>query len=264
MTETISILGCGWLGTPLATALRDSGHAIKGSTTQPDKMDELAQLGITGYCFTVAEAAQYPVDFFETDRLVITLPFRRSFTDPMTYVAMLRSLIPMILASPIQHIVFTSSTGIYPSNCGRITEVDTFEPDTKRAAALLAAESLFRDLAIPSTICRLGGLIGPDREPGKFLARKHAVPNPDGPVNLIWLADCLQIMNRLLTSAPTCTTLNCVGDDHPSRRRFYTRCATQLGLVPPTFQEQTIQTPKYVDNQRVKDLLNIEFMPLFS
>ena len=42
----ISILGCGWLGKPLALALLNNNYAVKGSTTSFEKTQHLASLGI--------------------------------------------------------------------------------------------------------------------------------------------------------------------------------------------------------------------------
>ena len=37
--EKISILGCGWLGLPLAKSLLAKGYKIKGSTTSESKLE---------------------------------------------------------------------------------------------------------------------------------------------------------------------------------------------------------------------------------
>ena len=39
--ETITILGCGWLGLPLAQTLVKEGYSVKGSTTTEDKLEVL-------------------------------------------------------------------------------------------------------------------------------------------------------------------------------------------------------------------------------
>ena len=44
--KTVSILGCGWLGLPLAKLLIAKGFNVKGSTTSEHKLHTLAQYGI--------------------------------------------------------------------------------------------------------------------------------------------------------------------------------------------------------------------------
>ena len=255
----ISILGCGWLGTPLTQSLLRNRFLVKGSSTTQNKAEELKKKGVQSYCFTVTETGNYPQDFFDSDRLVITLPFRRHLQDPFEYMRQMQSLVSSISNSPITHIIFTSSTGVYSKHSGHVTENTPITPTTDREAALLATEQVLLKLPVATTICRLAGLIGPNRMPGKFLSGKQNIPNPNAPVNLIWQSDCIEIFTRLLQNPPYNGILNCVSDDHPSRKEFYTRCAQEQGIPIPHFSEHADQTNKWVDNQKVKDLLS--FLP---
>jgi 3-hydroxyisobutyrate dehydrogenase-like beta-hydroxyacid dehydrogenase len=45
----ISILGCGWLGLPLAKAIVENGFSVKGSTTSTDKLTALENAGINSW-----------------------------------------------------------------------------------------------------------------------------------------------------------------------------------------------------------------------
>mgnify|MGYP003615968040 CR=1 FL=1 len=40
----ISILGCGWLGFPLAQKLIETGYEVKGSTTSESKLEALKKV----------------------------------------------------------------------------------------------------------------------------------------------------------------------------------------------------------------------------
>ena len=44
--ETITILGCGWLGLPLAKALVKAGYSVKGSTTREENLETLREAGL--------------------------------------------------------------------------------------------------------------------------------------------------------------------------------------------------------------------------
>ncbi len=46
MKNNISILGCGWLGLPLALTLKKNGYSIKGSTTSEIKVKLLNNYGV--------------------------------------------------------------------------------------------------------------------------------------------------------------------------------------------------------------------------
>ena len=49
MKQKISIIGCGWLGFPLAKALIDKGYSVKGSTTSEAKLSKLKAANIDDF-----------------------------------------------------------------------------------------------------------------------------------------------------------------------------------------------------------------------
>ncbi len=51
----ISILGCGWLGFPLAKALIENDFSVKGSTTSTDKIGLLENAGIAPFLIELGE-----------------------------------------------------------------------------------------------------------------------------------------------------------------------------------------------------------------
>ena len=53
--EKIAILGCGWLGLPLAKSLLSKGHEIKGSTTSESKLEVLKNAGILPFQIQLEE-----------------------------------------------------------------------------------------------------------------------------------------------------------------------------------------------------------------
>ena len=81
--ETISLLGCGFLGFPLALKLCKKGYYVKGSTTTPSKLNKLKRTGIIPYLINLDKVI--PAEFFEADILVLTLPYKKTFSDPKYY-----------------------------------------------------------------------------------------------------------------------------------------------------------------------------------
>ena len=53
----ISILGCGWLGFPLAKALLEKGFSVNGSTTSTEKLLSLKNAGISPFLIELGEVA---------------------------------------------------------------------------------------------------------------------------------------------------------------------------------------------------------------
>ncbi len=54
----ISVLGCGWLGLPLAEDLIDKGYKVKGSTTTESKLNGFLEKGINPYYINLTPIVQ--------------------------------------------------------------------------------------------------------------------------------------------------------------------------------------------------------------
>ena len=106
--EKIAILGCGWLGLPLAKSLLSKRYEIAGSTTSENKLEVLKNAGIFPFQIQLDENEIIGniQDFLkETDVLVIDIPpgLRRqiSTSNEMTFVNKVKTLIPFIEKSKI-------------------------------------------------------------------------------------------------------------------------------------------------------------------
>lgn len=83
----ISILGCGWLGLPLARTLLERGHHVKGSTTREEKLATLEESGIDPYLirFSPEINENYQPDFFDSEVLIVNIPPKRNEEVTETY-----------------------------------------------------------------------------------------------------------------------------------------------------------------------------------
>ena len=161
--KKISLLGCGRLGFPLAIKLLHEGYSIKGSTTTESKIQKLKKVGITPFLINISD--DLPQDFFKADILVLTLPYKKTFTNPEIYKNQIKLVCEKVLKSCIQHIVFTSSSSVYPKDGRYYLTSDNFEPRNKRAEVLLECEQLLSRLKDVSVISiRLGGIYGEGRK----------------------------------------------------------------------------------------------------
>ncbi|NDK56367.1 SDR family oxidoreductase [Pontibacter fetidus] len=254
----ISILGCGWLGLPLAEALVKAGKTVKGSTTSPAKLDLLAQKGIIPSLIDlqpgqVDEAVL--ADFLEADCLVLNIPPRLRADNGAGYLQQLQLLLKALLDAPVKKVLFASSTSVYNDLNRMVTEEDTaLTKPTDPGYTLLQAENLFREREEwLTTIVRFAGLVGEDRSPGRFMAGKTGVANGDAPVNLIHREDCIAILTRIIEQEKWGQVYNACADEHPMRKDFYPAAALALGLEPPTFQVMDKTNFKLISNQKLKE-----------
>jgi nucleoside-diphosphate-sugar epimerase len=257
--ETISILGCGWVGLPLAEHLIQSGYKVKGSTRTKNDIPILESKGINP-CFLVIDPevrGENLEGFFDSDILIINFPPERRDDIVEYHERQAISLIQRIKLSSIKKVVFVSSTSVYPDlNC-EVTEDEIEEPFKSSGTALLKFESLLNNsVEFKTTILRFAGLIGYERKPGRFLAGKKEVINAQAPVNLIHRDDCINIIHQIIQKNIWSETFNACADLHPTRKDYYINTTSKLGLIPPTFVETNDYSYKIVSNEKLKKRLN--------
>ncbi|MGY3212243.1 NAD(P)H-binding protein [Mucilaginibacter sp. HD30] len=236
----ISILGCGWYGKALAIEFLKKGIIVKGSTTSPQKLQVLDADGIMPYLIDLApENEIIDPDFFKCDILWVCIPPKARAGKGLAYIVQIRELINIIKDQHISQVVLISSTGVYGDRNTVVTEMDEPMPDSEAGKILLEAEELLKqETSFTTTIIRFAGLIGPDRDPGRFFAGKTNIPNGDAPVNLIHLHDCLSISYSIIEKQAFGNTYNAVSPQHPTRAEFYTKVAARSGLEKPQFIDE--------------------------
>lgn len=264
MTQTISILGCGWLGLPLGQTLAEAGYTVKGSTTTPDKLPLLTEAGITPFLIKAGDQLEGDNlhDFFQTDLLFVNVPpgGRRDPDVEEAYPRKVKAIVEMAMRMEVPELVFVSSTGVYGNENTTLDESAEADPSTASGRALVVIERYLQLLRAPrSTVLRMGGLVGGNRKPGRFLAGKKDIPNGEAPVNLVHLDDCIGLIRALLEQNAFGHTLNVVADEHPTRAAFYTAQAEKERLEPPTFEGNKELSYKIISNKRVKSLLGYTF-----
>lgn len=262
-SKKISVLGCGWLGLPLAAKFLAAGYEVKGSTTTPDKFELLALKGIKPFLINLnkTETLTHLSCFLQTDYLVIAFPPGIRAGNGDQYLQQIKILVQALRLAPVPNLLFISSTSVYPEHNKVVTEsenLETLVPDTP----LLQAENMLQEIKnIKTTILRLGGLVGGSRHPGRFLAGKKDLSNPLSPVNLIHLDDCIALITAIIESNRWGEIYNGCADEHPGRQKFYTAAAQKLNLPLPQFTPPTpADNFKIVSNQKIKNDLGYRFM----
>lgn len=262
---TISILGCGWLGLALAETLRDRGHTIKGSTTSREKLQLLSGKKIEPYLLKLTPNLECEDcdDFWDADVLVLNIPPGRGQDNVESFhQKQIAAVIDKLDNSPIDFVVFVSSTSVYPEKAGIVSEGDAQNGKATRASgnALLKAENLLMNhTGFKTTVIRFGGLYGHDRHPVKYLAGKTNLDRGNAQINLIHRDDCIGIIQKIIEQQVTGEIFNGVSDGHPPRKMYYPAVAETLGLTPPTFKEDRNKEYKVVSNRKLKLMLDYKF-----
>lgn len=270
MTQ-ISILGCGWLGLPLAKALRENGFSVKGSTTSIEKLSVLENSVIMPFLIALSEdkTTGNIEGFLENSKiLIIDVPPKLRGSEKENFVSKIKNVIPFIEKSSVEKVLFISSTSVYGDDNLEVTEQTKLNPDTESGKQLVQAEQLLQSNPnFKTTILRFGGLIGEDRHPIKFLAGRKNIENPNAPINLIHQEDCIGIILDILSdTVPKLLeyevwneTFNAVAPFHPSREEYYTQKAIEFNLALPEFNFENLTFGKTISSSKVENVLKYTF-----
>jgi nucleoside-diphosphate-sugar epimerase len=280
----ISILGCGWLGFPLAKSLVEKGFSVNGSTTSENKLSILSTAGIHPYLISVTEneiVGDFNAFLENSEILLIDIPPKLRGNLEENFVSKIKNLIPFIQKSAVKKVIFVSSTSVYRDeslDCARedktysfqntkilVTENTQPQPETESGKQLLEAEGLlFSNSNFQTTVVRFGGLIGNDRHPIYFLAGRKNIENPDAPINFIHQKDCIGIIEEILNQVQNDKIrrneiFNAVTPFHPTREDYYTQKAMELKLPIPEFETSKPSVGKLILSEKVEKFLGYKF-----
>ncbi|KLT66498.1 SDR family oxidoreductase [Pedobacter sp. BMA] len=261
--KNISILGCGWFGLALAKELIMLDYHVKGSTTTPEKLSTLEEEKIEAFLinFTADQIDADPA-FFNSDVLFICIPPKRNSPELADYPDKIAAILKGI-NQPATQVVLISSTSVYGDENRTVNEFSETMPDTDSGKMVLAAEQILKEKRPDhSTVLRFSGLIGPNRNAGRFFAGKSNIPNGLAPVNLIHQTDAVGIAVKLLQTQAFGHIYNACAPAHPSRTDFYTHAAQEMGLAIPEFIQEkkewklveSLNVPKYLDYKFQTDI----------
>ncbi|MFT6751357.1 MAG: nucleoside-diphosphate-sugar epimerase [Candidatus Azotimanducaceae bacterium] len=289
------IIGLGWLGSPLARHFVDAGDIVAGTTRGQGKSVVHEQIGVTAYLYDLyhSDINVLPESAITNANVIINIPPGRRDFSPTLFVQKMRILFDYIIQYHAKHICFISTTSVFGGHAGRITNSSLFHPNTASGKVHAELELYLKSIALESSknkdmqprlqisVLRLAGLVGADRHPITSLSGKSDISLGKNPVNLIHQEDVIRVICALLSStenidlnsnrgvdenllkeqtAPYFFAGNLCSTEHPSRERYYTWCAKQLGIRWPVFNDDTriLADGKFIDATETLNKLNIE------
>lgn len=266
LKSSISILGCGWLGLPLAQHLVHLGCRVKGSTTSLSKLSVLQDSGITPFLINLddplLDEAQLHSFLDSSETLILAIPPRFKHAN-LAYHLQIEQLLPFIQQSAVKRVFLTSSTSVYGCQAALITETTPTAAESESGRQIVLAENfLLQQTSWKTTVLRLGGLFGPNRHPVTFLTQKSEFENPDLSVNMVHLNDVIALTTKLLFQDQNEQTAiyNLVAPYNQTRKEFYELAAKERGLqLPPdTLTDWSLQ--KKVCGDRVVQQTHIPYL----
>ncbi|EDZ63468.1 protein containing NAD(P)-binding domain [Sulfurimonas gotlandica GD1] len=218
--KSVGIVGCGWLGKPLAETLSDAFNVE---------------------CFS-RETTSDDSSFWHRDTIIVAINTKDNYLATLQKIA--------TLASASSNIILMSSISVYREFD---TEVDESAVITQ-IGRQKEAEELMQKLREKLVILRLGGLMGEDRISGKW---KSVSAFTDGEVNYIRRDDVIDITKKILEYDVKNGIFNLVAPLHPLRSEVHKKNSKTFGLELGTFQGKT---SRVVSSDAIVKKLNYTFL----
>ncbi len=262
LMKTIGILGCGWLGYPLAEYLLKLNFSLKGTSTTKEKLDNLQKTGITSFYIDLQQLNIATLNSFlaNLDVLIITIPPNRMEKEP-TYKKNFETLIPFIKNADIKKVIMMSSVSVYAANTKLINEETTaFSTDPTSKQILEAENTLLNQKDFATCVLRLGGLFGNDRRPIRYIAQRGILDNPELPINMIELRDIIQFTSAIIEEnfEENCI-YNIVSPHYKSRLDYYTKEADKLGIALPPLGDNNWIQAKQISGNKIVQKTNLSY-----
>lgn len=254
----IRIIGCGWLGLPLGEKLSQLGYRVSGTTTRKEKLATLEAHQISPV-FTRLDPdfnPEPPAAFFDADLVFILIPpgvrkYGHDFHPRQ---------VKAIAASFPDHVpfIYASSTSVYDTRAGDVWEEDVCSAKDSANPTLGAAEELIRTTRNKWQIVRFGGLMGYERNPGRYFSGKQ-YNDGQRPVNYIHCDDAVRVLLALAKAKVQNQVWNAVAPKHPVKSEVARVTSQKYGYEPPTFTEGQPGPYKIVHSDKLRERIDFQF-----
>ncbi|BDD07673.1 NAD(P)-dependent oxidoreductase [Fulvitalea axinellae] len=257
MGRKVSIIGCGWLGLPLAKSLSDQGYSVKGSTTRTEKLEAVKATGAEPFLIRLGEKEGDLAKMLDTEILIVTIPPSKQGG---LYMEQMEVLAKAADGSNVSKVIYISATSAYPLNGKEVREEDAERVISRFSDIVwLDVEALFMEnRSFDATVVRFSGLMGDYYQPGRYFSGKE-IKGAENPVNMIHQDDCVAILSEIIRQDAWNEVFNASADEHPTKREFYGKACEAIGVEPPVFVEGR-QPFRIVNSEKMKKRLDYKFI----
>ncbi len=258
----ISVLGCGWLGLPLAESLLGKGYKVKGSTTTQSKFTKFLEKGIDPYYLNLTPIIQSSdiTGFLESELIIINIPPGTRTKSALFHIEQMQHLVPHLEKSSAQYIIYVSATSVYSNTNGEVKEEDVTEIHHAENKTLATAEKMVSEISDKKvTVLRCAGLAGYDRLLIRHFAGRKGLTIGEERVNLIHRDDVIGIIEAIIEQEKWEETYNICSPIHPLKKDFYKELAERFDYDQPEFIDAEQQSFRIVNIEKLTSEVEYSF-----
>jgi nucleoside-diphosphate-sugar epimerase len=254
----IAILGCGYVGAEFARQAKAAGHEVLGVVRSEASRDKLRAEGLAAEAFDLyaGDWAQLPKCF---DAVVYAASTGGGGPEAyaLAYDVGVKRALAWARGVGAQSFVFTSSTGVYRQDDGRIVDEESVVGGAPTADAILGGEhAVLSSGFAKARVLRFGGLYGPGRHHlVDQLRRGENVigGRVDHHINYLHRDDAASSVLAALVAGPDSARVYNVGDGCPvTKQALACWIAERLGQSEPVFDPSAPAGPRVAKGGRTQ------------
>ena len=251
MKHSVTILGCGYLGTALAEHCIEKGWDVSALTRNKETAENLRSLGVAQVVEAQIQDNDWhghlnPKQDFVVNCVGASSPDNEGYIS--SYIGGQESIMKWLEQGSVKSFIFTSSISVYPQTRKRLVdETSSCAGVSEKGGLLLAAEQKCFppvESVQRSFILRLAGLYGPDRHllVDKVKSGQDLGGNSERVLNLIHRDDAVSAI------------INCLEADNSNIGRIYNVTdgshATRGQIVSWLSQKFQSDEPKFMEDDK--------------
>ena len=229
----VVIEGCGWLGNQLGFELQKDGIEVWGNYRSEAGKKKLESHQILPFYHDYDLDSQKSIEIYDKCNVLIIAAPPLWKESPNRYASFLVDIVNQIPENA--KVIFTSSIGVYPMKFGSYNEASACSKNDRNQTLLNAEEQLINRLEDRLTILRLGGLIGPNRHPIKFLQGRKMKDDGACPISLIHSGDIINAIRLIIEKNGFGEIFNLVFPTQDSKKEYYSMIAEKLRVEQPEY-----------------------------
>jgi nucleoside-diphosphate-sugar epimerase len=236
--NNLVVLGAGWLGRALCLNAQRAGWQVQGTHRSAlHKYDFERQF--------LLEDGQLTHQLDLQDAYWVCAIPPRSRHDKSNYPATLSAALTLAKQLNAKGFLLCSSTGVYDQAPGVYSESSEISCSNERQTKLYTAEE--QVLAVNGKVLRLAGLLGPNREPGRFVAGKVLDTSSQQVVNMVHQQDVINAIWAVIAHWQQGQSIyNVVNPAHPTKAEYYAEKCQLNGGEMPRFSSDEVAERKVI------------------